>query len=77
MTAIILGAMAAHLLKGSLFPAELDTFKLAVRYQFWMGFSILMMVIIENVFLPSPRMIAVITKRLATTSKRFDCGFTR
>ena len=54
MTAIILGAMAANLLKGSLFPAELDTFKLAVRYQFWMGFSILMMVIIENVFLPSP-----------------------
>ncbi len=53
LTAVVLGAMAAHWLKAVLSSTEIDSFNTAVRYQMWMGIGAANIVIIEKVFLNS------------------------
>ena len=41
MTAVILGAFGAHILKSALTPDQLDTFETGVKYQFYHAFALL------------------------------------
>ena len=49
-TAIILGAMAAHKLKDFLSAELLETFEKGVRYQFYAGFALLILGVVQEKF---------------------------
>ena len=46
--AVILGAMASHMLKEHLSPEHIDTFETGVRYQFYHSFAILLVGILYH-----------------------------
>lgn len=50
LIAIILGAFGAHSLKAILSKDSLASFETGVRYQFYTGFSLLMLVVISKTF---------------------------
>jgi uncharacterized membrane protein YgdD (TMEM256/DUF423 family) len=60
-TAIILGAMAAHGLESVLSAELIDSFEKGVRYQFYAGFSLLILGAIKDKFAFSLRWFAYFT----------------
>jgi len=48
LLSVVLGAMAAHLIKSQFGPSSYDTFSLASQYQFYHGLGLLALAVFQN-----------------------------